>query len=96
MPLVSSVLQLGISSNLQPKIKAILEETTTKNPLTGKDEPIGADTKATQLANAIAEVVAAQVDTYIKTATITVPIATPITTTAGPGTLLAPIVCTIA
>lgn len=89
MPLISSVLQLGISSSLQPKIKDILEQTKSG------DNAITADQKALELSNAIAEVIAAQVDAYIKTAIVTIPPGTVIGTTAGPGTIVTPMIGTI-
>jgi len=93
MPLVSSVLQLGIAGSLQPKIKQILEQ--TKNG----DNAITADQKALELSNAIAEVVAAQVDAYIKMATITVPAGIPVATAGSPaaqvGATTAPMIAII-
>lgn len=90
MPLVSSVLQLGIAGSLQPKIKEILENTTVG------DKAITADQKALELSNAIAEVIAVQVDAYIKTATVIIPPGSAITTTpGGPGTIILPMTGTI-
>lgn len=90
MPLIVSTFEVALKQDLEAKIKPILNKVKNLD-----NSAVTADQKAAELSDAIAKAVSSAVDTYIKTATITVPVATPITTSMGPGTLLAPIVCTI-
>lgn len=90
MALIIANFENALKLDLESKIKPILNKVKNVD-----DTAVTADQKATELSVAIAKAVSSAVDTYIRSATITVPIATPITTTAGPGTLLAPINCII-